>query len=128
MKRILKRELSQKTTKCFRWGQSPLSPLPSPLTFFLKKISLQEANQTLHKKTIVFVIIEIIGNWEHWSSWSSCSVTCGIGSRNRYRFCKLGDQCQVNHNKTVKYTFTMSSTNKQTCVFHFNQKLCSLFN
>ena len=27
------------------------------------------------------------GSWASWSAWSACSVSCGLGSRSRYRFC-----------------------------------------
>ena len=28
--------------------------------------------------------------WEQWSFWGECSVTCGIGSTNRFRQCSTG--------------------------------------
>ena len=32
-------------------------------------------------------LIVVNGGWSSWGRWSSCSRTCGTGSRNRYRRC-----------------------------------------
>ncbi|XP_019637289.1 PREDICTED: uncharacterized protein LOC109479741 [Branchiostoma belcheri] len=29
----------------------------------------------------------VSGNWSHWTSWSSCDVTCGFGNQSRNRSC-----------------------------------------
>ena len=42
------------------------------------------------------------GNWSTWQDWNSCSVTCGSGSRSRYKECNNpepvhgGSNCQGN--------------------------------
>jgi len=33
------------------------------------------------------------GNWGTWGSWNSCPVTCGGGTRTRYRSCNGGSSC-----------------------------------
>jgi hypothetical protein len=39
-------------------------------------------------KTIIFHLIYLVnGNWGTWQDWISCSVTCGSGSRSRYKEC-----------------------------------------
>ena len=34
------------------------------------------------------------GTWESWTAWTSCSVTCGSGTRMKHRACPQGSQCQ----------------------------------
>jgi len=44
-------------------------------------------------------LILVIGIWTQWNKWSSCTVTCGSGSRTRSRTCSnltqqyRGTQC-----------------------------------
>ena len=38
-------------------------------------------------------IIVFSGLWTPWTEWSSCSVTCGNGTRSRERFCTNSQQC-----------------------------------
>ena len=33
----------------------------------------------------LFILVD--GQWLPWSVWSDCSVSCGPGQRNRFRFC-----------------------------------------
>lgn len=35
----------------------------------------------------VFFLLPVNGNWSQWEAWSSCSATCGSGSKTRTRTC-----------------------------------------
>ena len=41
--------------------------------------------------------------WEDWTAWSSCSVSCGDGTKNRHRGCKAskhgGQKCPEDNHK-----------------------------
>ena len=39
-----------------------------------------------YRKNLYFIDL-VDGNWGHWEHWSTCSVTCGGGSRHRIRAC-----------------------------------------
>ena len=42
-------------------------------------------------ETLLFCIL---GTFNEWGTWSSCSVTCGSGTRSRSRTCPGPHQCQ----------------------------------
>ncbi|XP_053385659.1 uncharacterized protein LOC123538853 [Mercenaria mercenaria] len=50
------------------------------------------------------------GNWAHWSSWTSCDVTCGNGTQVRTRTCTDpapehgGANCTGQHSQTMQCT------------------------
>lgn len=46
-------------------------------------IDQQTGNQPLHRED----------HWENWEQWSQCSVTCGSGTLNRFRYCDQSKQC-----------------------------------
>ncbi|KAI8516969.1 hypothetical protein Bbelb_055500 [Branchiostoma belcheri] len=51
----------------------------------------------------------VSGNWSHWTSWSSCDVTCGFGNQSRSRSC---DNPPPQHGGV---NCTGSSTEVRTC-------------
>lgn len=40
------------------------------------------------------------GNWGTWGSWNPCAVTCGAGTRTRYRQCN-GGSCSESFSETT---------------------------
>lgn len=34
-----------------------------------------------------FILLVVDGSWGEWGEWSSCSVTCGNGTQQRWRVC-----------------------------------------
>ena len=34
-----------------------------------------------------YVYMLVNGNWTRWSAWQPCTVTCGDGYQERYRYC-----------------------------------------
>lgn len=41
----------------------------------------------VYKATINFILFVVDGSWGEWGEWSSCSVTCGNGTQQRWRVC-----------------------------------------
>ena len=53
--------------------------------------------------TVLFVCILLCSAlWSTWSPWSSCSVTCGVGSKTRHRQCLPVNSPACQSAETVK--------------------------
>uniref|UniRef100_A0A0K0D3H3 TSP1_spondin domain-containing protein n=1 Tax=Angiostrongylus cantonensis TaxID=6313 RepID=A0A0K0D3H3_ANGCA len=39
--------------------------------------------------------------WTSWVEWGACSVTCGVGTRHRYRTCQYGTDCPGPQKETI---------------------------
>ena len=67
----------------------------------------KQENQSSHDQ--VYLFLSVNGGWGAWGNWSTCSVTCGNGTRYRDRECDNpspsagGDECDGN------------ATENQTC-------------
>lgn len=49
------------------------------------KISLSVIDSWIHNYNLFFISVH--GGWGSWGSWGYCPVTCGGGTRYRYRSC-----------------------------------------
>ena len=86
----------------------PLHP-PSVNKVYTATVTLRALAQSTNIIVILYFYIEN-GNYSQWSPWTPCSVTCGAGSRSRFRSCTnpppgpYGEDCSHlgNITQTVK--------------------------
>lgn len=52
-----------------------------------KKVKYIITSMKVYNATINFILFVVDGSWGEWGEWSSCSVTCGNGTQQRWRVC-----------------------------------------
>lgn len=88
-----------------RKGGKNRSVAPTHLRIIRKCHSIKSLAYKHHYLFVYYFLTEN-GNYTQWSRWSSCSVTCGAGSRSRNRSCTnpppgpYGDDCSRLGNDT----------------------------
>lgn len=55
----------------------------------MKTIKKNQKKKELHYSVglILFSLFKVDGNWAAWTTWTSCTVTCGGGTKDRERTC-----------------------------------------
>jgi hypothetical protein len=65
------------------------------------------------------------GGWSSWETWGKCSVSCGVGMRNRRRLCtnprpeRFGNHCFGDSTEYELCYNRLCAGNKPVCWFHF---------
>ena len=79
---------------------------------------------------ILNIFISVDGKWSEWAKWSSCTKTCGGGTRERKRNCQQpkfgGLSCQGNK-KQIQKCNMQSCLSKYLFVLSFFVKLNELY-
>nr|XP_039269820.1 uncharacterized protein LOC120344591 [Styela clava] len=70
----------------------------------------------------------ICEEWAEWMSWSSCSVTCGSGTRSRYRECINGEGCDDHAEEIVPCDTTPCRSQCQRCPTSSSNADCNNLN
>uniref|UniRef100_A0A915PMT0 Uncharacterized protein n=1 Tax=Setaria digitata TaxID=48799 RepID=A0A915PMT0_9BILA len=74
---------------------------------------------------------QIEGGWRDWSSWSSCSVSCGHGTKRRWRLCDSplpkngGNLCEGDLIETINCDIKNCTESETAATFALNDTVCS---
>ena len=70
-----------------------------------------------------FYLIQVDGQWAHWSDWSNCDVTCGHGHVTRMRNCSApapqygGNNCTGDDTENTTCTLSHCPSNNKMIVY-----------